>query len=285
MHLHFEKDACFVGRQAEQATLQSLVAHDRLIKKNAALQVCLVHGAAGSGKTSLIHHSLQSSSSSSSLRRGGGVSKANEYSSRPYSSSSYYLISGKCDQNQVYASPYMEIVTAFDQLVTIAPPERIQQCITTEARILTRLIPSFRNLLLSAKTTTEPAEATTNAARVDTSKATVANVRKNTDDDAEEPHGGVLLVTNCDENPQGDCCDHHHALASVDFHDHQNDSAAATSDTQHSDDNSLTLASERLMVAFRVFLREFCSPDHPIVLLIDDLQVSRQMFCQPPMYK
>jgi predicted ATPase len=244
MRLHITEDA-FVGREAEQATLASLVAHHRFLQKRAALQVCLVHGAAGSGKTSLIHHSLSSSlrgSSSNKAKKQNQQQPQHQQQQQNGGSSSccsgsYYFISGKCDQNQVFSSPYGEIVTAFDQLVTLAaPPERIQQCITTEARILTRLIPSFRRDLQLDTTTAVEKE----------------NVDSNPND-----AGGVSKMSH-DENPQGD----YNA-------DHDDSVSGRSADG----DNSLTLASERLIVAFRVFLREFCSPDHPIVLFIDDLQV------------
>jgi predicted ATPase len=229
MRLHME-DA-FVGREAEAATLtslsQSLVVHKQQSRNGALsscpLQVCLVHGVAGSGKTSLVHHTLRPLARHKQNKR-----------NQQHQNGSYYYISGKCDQNQVFSSPYGEIVSAFDQLVTEcgAPPERIQQCLTTEARILTRLIPSFRNLLLNNDSV------------------------EHDDDDA-------------DENDE----EHHH---------HDDTDAAAQ---QNSDDNpqedgsgsSLTLAFERLVVAFRVFLREFCNSEHPIILFIDDLQVRKAM--------
>ena len=120
---------------------------------------------------------------------------------------------GKVDQYRDCLSPYAEIVAAFDQLVARgAPPDRIRRCIgaTTEARILTRLIPSFRNL------TTTPITAST--------------------------------PTASDDNTKED--------------EHENSP----------DDAILTLASERLIVAFRAFLRDFCCAKYPLILAIDDLQ-------------
>lgn len=201
---------------------------------SASSEVCLVHGAAGSGKTKIISHSLRGAMAKKRRRRGGRSKDddagGDDRNRNRDDDGSYYFISGKCDQYQDFSSPYWEIVTAFDQLAMLAPPERIKKCIKeTEARVLTRLIPSFQNVLLM-------------------------------DNDSSGESSGFLSSIENDTK-------HKISLSSkreerqIDFDSSQ---------------SSLTLASERLTVAFRVFLREFCSVDHPIIMLIDDLQVRKK---------
>jgi len=173
-------------------------------------QVCLVHGVSGSGKTSLVLNAITTAGpcTATAMESSGG---RHPPAATP---SPFYFISGKFDQFHDYSAPYLEIVSAFDRLAKLAPRDRIQRCLKTEAKLLTRLIPSFQKIVVQ-----QQEDAIQNAGNADLDETPVA----------------------VDDN-----------------------------------DTILTVASERLLVAFQVFLREFCSPQFPFVLFMDDLQ-----WCDP----
>ena len=154
-------DSPLVGRNKETAILQSLC--QRIVGKQAnsdksasaecvvqednnesysknkssttsTHQLCLVHGVSGSGKTSLVLNAITRESSSGRHH--------------PATPAPFYFISGKFDQFHDYSAPYLEIVSAFDRLAKLAPHDRIQRCLKTEAKLLTRLIPSFQKIVV-----------------------------------------------------------------------------------------------------------------------------------------
>jgi len=229
-----------VGREQEAEVLGGL--WDKVCKEEKApSQVCLIHGAAGSGKTSLIRHvaklreqAIGRSPSLPSLNSSvSGGAESSKTTAESQGGKIPYFISGKFEQYKDFSSPYSEIVTAFEQLATMAPPERIMECLTTEARILGRLIPGFRKFLK----------------QVDKQKASAEG-------DMETP---AQIVKENTPN----------------HHDQTVDDNSDSEDSERT--IVLTMASERLIVAFQVFLREFCSAEHPIVLFADDLQVSNNL--------
>jgi predicted ATPase len=193
-------NSALVGREKEKEILQRLcqqIQEDEEDPKAEAAagsasthQVCLVHGVSGSGKTSLVLGATNRTSESPPKE------KSHEQE--------YYFISGKFDQFSDFSAPFSEIVRAFDQLTQLAPHDRIKECLTTEAKLLTRLIPSLKTIL-------------------------------------QQQEGEK-------EDVSGEIGDDSDAI--------------------------LNVASERLLVAFQVFLREFCSPQYPLILFMDDLQWS-----------
>lgn len=118
------------GRDEELKTL-----HEAYSRKdgNAATKIFLVHGSSGAGKTALL----------------------SEFAS----SLDVYVLQGKYDQYAGVTSPFSAIVSAFDQLGngSLQPEhqECMKKCLTFEASLLTKLIPSFSKFASDRMTSTE----------------------------------------------------------------------------------------------------------------------------------
>jgi len=239
---------------------------------------CLVHGAAGSGKTSLVQRAAVDAAAAAAVATRGTRRKSRCGHDRESGSDncndreshSFIFVSGKFDQYKDYNAPYSEIVSAFDGIISSSSSvaagavrreeeeeeqqqqkllrERVRACLATEARILTRLVPSFAGLFENSDVVgggggdgAEEEETGEKRRRQNQTKSKTPN-----------NHSGGGTTGDCGGADDG--------------------SGGGGDD----DDAILTLAAERLVVAFRVFLREFCSPETPVVLFIDDLQVTTE---------
>ena len=191
-------DEVLVGRQTEVQILQTLW-QTTTTQPAAPSHTCLIHGGAGCGKTALVTHVASKSSAASHANKNA------------------HFLACKFDQYRDSAQPYAELVAALEVLSNTAPPDLLQNCLKTEARILGRLIPKF---------------------------------------------GSVLSVEEQQEKKPEEA----------------SKTSATTNTTQSSENESsaLAMASERIMVALQVFLRRFCSLQHPVIWFVDDLQVSQE---------
>ena len=133
-----------VGREDETATLSAVI---RCVVTGTSPEVCLVHGISGTGKTSLVRDAAARTAKTLQRTRTGRA-RAHRGHSQAHP---FHLLSSKFEQQHDFAEPYSAIVTAFDQLADTADADKIRSCLTTEAKILTKLVPSFGQLVSEAE--------------------------------------------------------------------------------------------------------------------------------------
>jgi len=223
VRLSFKEAMPLVGREDETATLSAVI---RCVVTGTSPEVCLVHGISGTGKTSLVRDAAARTAKSLQRTRAGRTRGHRGHSQ----AHPFHLLSSKFEQHHDFAEPYSAIVTAFDQLADTADADKIRSCLTTEAKILAKLVPSFGQLVSEAK------------------------VLKKTD--------GLELVSEDDDVEGQEKKD-----TGANKGKEANQEAGVNTDTA-----ILNQAAERLAVAFEAFLRAFCGPSDPVVLVIDDLQ-------------
>jgi predicted ATPase len=268
-----------VGRQEEYETLWQ--AYQRIQMPDEQSRVILIHGESGSGKTALVQHFQTELFAAAAETAKNGNTKLSREPEPPLQEqqrdpaaisaprggnddtiTAPFFVNGKFDQNCSAARPYSAIVDAMTQLV---------QCIQ------------------DASNETDPSSLreTIRIKLYDTMDEEVSTLLAILP--ALEPIlGGVEWKTKLDAHQKMQA--HHHGHHHQHFHGSNQNVANSNSNHSRRNNNSSNssnhqvnttppahaatnpYALKRVMDLLRILLRFVCTPEHPVVLFLDDLQ-------------
>jgi predicted ATPase len=269
----------------------------------------LVHGCSGSGKTALCHQVLQQQHSSNNTNKkvysiAGKFDQYQKNFAAPYSAL-VQAFDSLGQQILESANGYQDDDDYDDKSEEFVA--KLKQCLSKEACLLVQLIPSFQEFM---RTTTDngnqvgkrdsllsvpPMAPDYKATLYGTTSRVKRLIDSDSDESDEEDYFSTFspLMIPAELQPTlSSSPKQNHPRRPSNETNHNNHrssllSLAQTPSTRLKPQTSsllvppprlsgqqsyMTLASERLAVAFRLFLAEFCSNQQPLILLVDDLQ-------------